>query len=172
MKSADYLIIVASVNENMKLAHAVKSELDTLGKSAEIVDIVALDLPMYSSKAEAQHGIPEPVDTVAKRMKRAKAYIIVAPEYNYSMPPSLTNFIAWVSRIGDDFRGLFNEKPILIATFSGGGGDDVLNAMRIQFTKLGAVVIPRQVLANYKQTLNTESLGKTLAQLIKFTSQF
>ena len=42
--------------------------------------------------------------------------------------------------------------------------------MRVQFTKLGAVVIPRQVLVNYKQTLNTESLNKTLVQLIKFAA--
>lgn len=170
MKSAEYLIIVASVNENMKLAHAVKSELETAGKSAEIIDIVSLDLPMYSSKAEMEDGIPESIAGIAKQMQKACAYVMVAPEYNYSIPPSLTNFIAWVSRIGDDFRGLFSEKPILIATFSGGGGDDVLNAMRVQLTKLGAVVIPRQVLVNYKQTLNKESLGKTLAQLIKFAS--
>ena len=168
MKSTDYLIIAASVNENMKLAHTLKKELDSLGKSAEIVDIIALDLPMYHSKEEMQNGIPEAVDAVAAKMHKARAYVFVAPEYNYSIPPSLGNFIAWVSRIGDNFRELFSEKPILIATFSGGGGDDVLNAMRVQFTKLGAVVIPRQVLVNYKQTLNTESLNKTLVQLIKF----
>ena len=170
MKNADYLIIAASVNENMKLAHTVKTELDTLGKSADIVDIVSLGLPMYSSVAEAEQGIPETVLALAKRMEKAKAYVMVAPEYNFSIPPSLTNLIAWVSRIGDDFRGLFGEKPVLIATFSGGGGDDVLNAMRVQFTKLGAVVIPWQLLANYAHPLSRESLDKTLAQLIRFTA--
>ena len=170
MKKVDYLIFVASINENMKLAHTISGELKSLGKSSEIIDIISLQLPMYSSKAEAEDGIPECIDAHVKLMQDAQAYIVVAPEYNYSIPPSLTNFVAWVSRVGDDFRGLFNEKTILIATFSGGGGDDVLNAMRTQFTKLGSLVIPRQILVNYKQILKTESLKKTLIQLIKFAS--
>lgn len=103
-------------------------------------------------------------------MGHAKAYIIVAPEYNFTIPPSLTNLVAWVSRVGDGFRELFSEKPILIATFSGGGGDDVLNAMRVHFTKLGAVVILGQILTNYSKPLEGDSLHKTLQQLIKFTS--
>lgn len=168
MKSPHFLIIIASVNENMKLAHTIQTELDSLNKSSEILDLIALNLPMYSSITENTDGIPDTIEAIVSKMKTAKAYIIVAPEYNYSLPPSLSNFIAWVSRVGDDFRVLFNEKPTLIATFSGGGGEDVLNAMRVQFTKLGALVIPRQVLANYKQKLNKERLIKTLSQLIKF----
>ena len=170
MKNVDYLIIVASINENMKLALTIASQLDALGKSSEIIDIISLNLPMYSSKHETEDGIPKPINAVVKQMNQAKAYIMVAPEYNYSIPPSLTNLVAWVSRIGDDFRALFNEKPILIATFSGGGGDDLLNAMRVQFTKLGAIVIPRQILTNYNHRLNIESLTKTLTQLIRFVS--
>lgn len=168
MESPNFLIIVASVNENMKLAHTIQTELDSLNKSSEILDLITLNLPMYSSITEQTDGIPDAIEAIVSKMKAAKAYIIVAPEYNYSLPPSLSNFIAWVSRVGDDFRVLFNEKPTLIATFSGGGGEDVLNAMRVQFTKLGALVIPRQVLANYKQKLNKESLIKTLSQLMKF----
>jgi len=170
MKSIDYIIIVASINENMKLAHTIKKELDLLNKNSDIIDIIKLDLPMYSSQHEIEKGIPDAIKSIVTTMSHAKAYIVVAPEYNYSIPPSLTNLVAWVSRIGDDFRALFNERPILIATFSGGGGDDVLNAMRVQFTKLGSLVIPRQVLVNYKSILRKESLVKTLHQLIKFSS--
>lgn len=125
---------------------------------------------MYTSKKEDEEGIPEVIGSLVKEMKDSKAYIFVAPEYNYSIPPTLTNFVAWVSRVGDDFRVLFSEKAILNATFSGGGGADVLNAMRVQFTKLGAMVMPREVLVNYSKPLNEESLQKTLSQLIKFSS--
>ncbi|MDF1883100.1 NAD(P)H-dependent oxidoreductase [Sulfurimonas sp. SAG-AH-194-C21] len=170
MDTVDYLIIVASVEQNMKLANSIHEQLKTLEQSSKIIDIVALDLPMYTSQREDVDGIPEVISSLVGEMKRAKAYIFVAPEYNYSIPPTLTNFVAWVSRVGDDFRVLFSEKAILNATFSGGGGADVLNAMRVQFTKLGAMVMPREVLANYAKPLNAESLEKTLSQLIKFSS--
>jgi chromate reductase, NAD(P)H dehydrogenase (quinone) len=169
MQTVDYLIIVASVEQNMKLAHSIHEHLGALEQTSKIIDIAALDLPMYTSTAEDEDGIPEVINTLVTEMKSAKAYIFVAPEYNYSIPPTLTNFVAWVSRVGDDFRVLFHEKAILNATFSGGGGADVLNAMRVQFTKLGAMVMPREVLANYAKPLNAESLEKTLSQLIKFS---
>ena len=170
MKNVDYLIIVASVNENMKLAHRIESELTALSQSSKIIDIVALELPMYTSKREEEDGIPESITTLIEEMQATKGYIFVAPEYNYSIPPTLTNFVAWSSRVGDNFRVLFTEKAVLNVTFSGGGGTDVLSAMRIQFTKLGAVVMPREVLTNYGKPLNVESLQKTLKQLIKFSS--
>jgi len=170
MESVDYLIIVASIEQNMKLAHSIQEQLGSLDQSSKIIDIVALDLPMYTSKREDEDGIPEAISSLVEEMKAAKAYIFVAPEYNYSIPPTLTNFIAWVSRVGDDFRVLFSEKAILNTTFSGGGGADVLNAMRVQFTKLGAMVMPREILVNYAKPLNAQSLQKTLSQLIKFSS--
>ncbi len=169
MKNIDYLIIVASINENMKLAHRIENELTALSQSSKVIDIVALNLPMYTSKRE-EDGIPESIVSLTEEMQATKGYIFVAPEYNYSIPPTLTNFVAWSSRVGDNFRVLFSEKAVLNATFSGGGGMDVLSAMRVQFTKLGAVVMPREVLTNYGKPLNLESLQKTLKQLIKFSS--
>lgn len=170
MESVDYLIIVASIEQNMKLANSIHEQLQSLEQKSKIINIVALDLPMYTSSREDKDGIPEVISSLVGQMKSAKAYIFVAPEYNYSMPPTLSNFVAWVSRVGDDFRVLFSEKAVLNATFSGGGGTDVLNAMRVQFTKLGAMVMPREVLVNYAKPLNAASLQKTLAQLIKFSS--
>ena len=170
MESVDYLIIVASIEQNMKLANSIQEQLTSLDQSSKIIDIVALNLPIYTSKREDEDGSPEAINTIVEEMKEAKAYIFVSPEYNYSIPPTLTNYIAWVSRVGDDFRVLFSEKAILNATFSGGGGADVLNAMRVQFTKLGAMVMPREVLTNYAKPLNAESLKKTLSQLIKFSA--
>ena len=51
---------------------------------------------------------------------KIEKWVICAPEYNGSIPPILSNFIAWLSISGDDFRNLFNGQPIAIATFSGG----------------------------------------------------
>ena len=36
--------------------------------------------------------------------------MICAPEYNGSIPPILSNFIAWLSISGADFRNFFNGQ--------------------------------------------------------------
>jgi len=162
----DYLIIVASVNENMKLAIKIQNKLKDMNKSSSILDVVKEDIEMYTSVNEQINGIPKKINNIVESMKKVKGYIIISPEYNYSIAPTLTNLIAWVSRVGDDFRELFNEKIILLGTFSGGGGTDALNAKRTQFTSLGSLVIPREILVNYKKPLNEDSLEKTLKQFI------
>lgn len=169
MKTYDYLIFVASINENMKLAKSMEETLVRLGKTSKIIDIVNERLPLYSSDIEENEGIPQRIIKSVEEMKISKGYIVIAPEYNYSIPPTLTNFIAWVSRVGSDFRVCFQEKPVLLATSSGGGGEDVLNAMRVQFTKLGSLVMPRQIRATYEKKPSQETLIKTIKQLIYFS---
>jgi chromate reductase len=93
--------------------------------------------------------------------------VICAPEYNGSIPPSLTSAIAWLSVQGDDFRTLFNGRPIAMATFSGGGGMALLHALRIQLTHLGAEVVGRQLLSNYAKPAKDDSLQDLLQRLIQ-----
>ncbi len=99
-------------------------------------------------------------------MKNAKAYIIISPEYNYNVTPVLSNFLAWVSTIGDDFRLLFTNKVVLLATASGGDGKSVLTIMRSVFTSLGAIVIPRDICVTYSNPIKPESVKKILTQFI------
>jgi NAD(P)H-dependent FMN reductase len=164
-----YLIFVSSLNENMRLALKLQEQLRLKGAKAEVINLVELALPMYDSFKEEKNGIPEKVSSIMGMMEKSEGYLFVSPEYNYSIPPVLTNFIAWVSRAGDDFRKLFNEKAILLATHSGSGGNDVLNSMRIQFSRLGALVLPRQVLTTLKIKLNEKSALKTVEQFIRLS---
>lgn len=163
-----YLIFVASLNMNMKLAKALHKQLEELGEQSEIINLVELNLPMYDSLKEERDGIPTQIELLVKKMKEAKGYVFVSPEYNYSLPPVLVNIIAWVSRVGDDFRELFSLKLIQLATHSGGGGSDVTNAMRSQFTKLGSLVMPREIITTYQIPLNEESSFKILKQFVTF----
>lgn len=164
-----YLIFVASLNENMKLANILKEQLNSLGKQSEIINLVDLNLPMYDSFKEEHDGIPTKVNELIEQMKNADGYIFVAPEYNYSLPPVLVNTVAWISRVGDDFRELFALKTIQLATHSGGGGADVINAMRVQFTKLGSIVMPREIITTYQTPLRSDSSERILKQFIDFT---
>ena len=157
-----YIILVASLNENVKLANTLQKQINQLGNESEIVNLIELDFPMYSSKKE-EEGIPLSVKELVQKLEKSEGYIVVAPEYNYSTPPVLTNAVAWVSRVDSDFRKYFKGKHILLATHSGGGGADVLRDMRRQFTKLGAEVSESEILITYSKSLDM-TISKNILQ--------
>lgn len=164
-----YLIFVSSLNENMKLANRLKHQMEENNTEIEIINLVDLELPMYDSRKEERDGIPKVIGELVDLMKKASGYVFVAPEYNYCLPPVLANFVAWVSRSGEDFREVFQMKKIQLATHSGSGGSDLMNAMRIQFTRLGATVMPREIITNFQKPLKVESSKKIVKQFIAQT---
>ena len=164
-----YIILVASLNENMKLAQTLQEQLSMLDKESKIINLVNLELPLYDSLKEEKDGIPKPIFDLMESMDKAQGYIVVSPEYNGSIPPVLSNTVAWISRASEDFRKLFNEKVILLASHSGSGGTGVTQAMRSQFMKLGSIVLSREILTTYENKLNVPSSKKIVEQFIKFT---
>ncbi|PHR69003.1 MAG: NADPH-dependent FMN reductase [Arcobacter sp.] len=165
-----YIIFVASLNENMKLAKKVEEQLKQEGKTSEIINLVELNLPMYDSLKEEKDGIPNGILDLISKMQETQGYIFVSPEYNFSLPPVLVNFIAWVSRADEDFRKVFTLKPIQLAVHAGGGGSDVSAAMRNQFTRLGALVMPREIIATYQKPIEDGSLKRILEQFIQIST--
>ena len=95
------------------------------------------------------------------------SFAFVAPEYNGSIPPTLSNAIAWLSVGTEDFRELFNGKGAAIATHSGGGGQKVLVAMRLQLSHLGVNVLGRELLTSSQRELNEDSARAVLGMLAK-----
>jgi chromate reductase len=166
-----YIIFVASLVENMKLASKIENNLKDLGKETEIINLVDLDIPMFDTFKLENDGIPEKIKELSKKMSISDGYIVVSPEYNYSIPPVLTNVIAWLSRSGDNFRELFTLKYIQLATHSGSGGTDVCNAMRTQFTKLGSIVVPREIITTYQKTVEEDSLNRILTQYLQIAKK-
>jgi chromate reductase len=167
---SNVVILAASTGKNVELANTLAATVREQGAEAEIVDVVALDLPLYSTTAEGG-GIPAAAAEISAKLRASRALIVVAPEYNGAMPPALVNVIAWISRSGDeDWRAAFNAKITAIATFSGGGGGFVLAAMRAQLSFLGANVLGRQLLANYQKPLNEDSATAVVAQLLALSA--
>jgi len=160
-------ILVSSQGKNMELAQKFLDYFNEKGEKAEIIDLVALELPLYSSITEG--SIPDKAKDLTEKLINSKALVFVAPEYNGLIPPALNNAIAWVSRTGDDWRGAFNGKSAVIATHSGGGGAHVLIAMRQQLSYIGMNVIGRQIMTNYGKELNKESMASVLDQLISLS---
>ena len=166
-KPLDVLVITASNGENLKLAQRFQTSARSLGQKADVLDLTTLGLPLFTPRAQAAQGIPTAIAPLQQLLATTPRWVICAPEYNGSIPPCLSNAIAWLSVQGDDFRGLFNGRPIAMATHSGGGGMEALISMRIQLTHLGAEVVGRQLLSNYAKPAKDDSIEDLLQRLLQ-----
>ncbi|QNI56719.1 NADPH-dependent FMN reductase family protein [Synechococcus sp. BIOS-E4-1] len=166
--SADVLVITASNGENLKLAQRFVDQTRALGSTADLLDLTTLELPLFTPRVKEQ-GMPNGIQALQQQLMAAPRWVICAPEYNGSIPPVLTNAIAWLSVQGDDFRVLFNGRPIAMASFSGGNGMELLVALRIQLTHLGAQVVGRQLLSNYAKPAKDESIADLMQRLMQMT---
>ena len=162
----DLLVITASNGENLKLAKRFIEISKELGAIPELLDFTCLDLPLYNPRVHAANGIPSLAKSLSNQMKAIPRWVICAPEYNGSIPPVFTSALAWLSVQETDFRDLFNGRPIAMATFSGGGGMELLLSMRIQLTHLGAQVVGRQLMSNNNKPAKDESIKDLLQRLI------
>lgn len=162
-------ILVASSNNNQKLAQKLQEIAQNENCETEIINLVDLRLPLYSTVEEEENGIPEIAKDLAEKILSIKAFIIVAPEYNGVMPPVLNNAMAWTSRSTKNWRDAFNEKIVALATHSGGGGAKGLQAMRIMYQHLGANILAREILTTYEKSLNEESVIAMIKSIKKLS---
>ena len=159
-----WLFCTASNGHNRTLALTLQEMAQTKGARTQLLDLVEANLPLYTPDRD-EAGAPAGLAPIQEMFRTATAFVFCAPEYNGSIPPTLTNAIAWLSTQTDDFRALFNTKPVIIATRSGGGGQKVLVAMRLQFSHLGCNVLGREILTTGKKPLNPDSAHAVLDQL-------
>jgi chromate reductase len=163
---ADLLIVTVSHGRNLQLAHRFAELAEERGLRVRLLDLSEDPLPLFTSQRFAQDGIPDAASVLRQQLATADRWLICSPEYNGSIPPVLTNAIAWLSVQGDDFRGLFNERPIAIASHSGGSGTTMLAALRLQLAHLGAHVVGRQALERGDESLASSSLDDVLRRLL------
>lgn len=162
--SPDVLVIAASNGQNLQLAERFAAAARQQGQRAEVLDLTAIDLPLFNPRAQAA-GTPPELAGLQARLAAAPRWVICAPEYNGSIPPVLTSAIAWLSVQGDDFRALFNGRPVAIASHSGGGGHTVLTALRLQLAHLGAHVVGRQLVSNSSHPAKDDSIADLVRRL-------
>ena len=172
MPTKNLLVITASNGENLKLAERFVIAGEKLNYSCTLLDLTKSenDLPIFNPRNNSKDQAPANLKSINFLMENHSHWIICAPEYNGSIPPLLTNAIAWLSVQGKDFRSLFNERPIAIASFSGGGCMELLLSMRIQLTHLGALVLGRQLASNQSKVAEDKSIDEILKQLMSLNS--
>ena len=163
--SKDLIIISASCGKNLELSQKFQEKSNKLKINSEILDLTTFDIPLFNPRNHTKENIPVEVIEIKEKLFNTEKWIICAPEYNGSIPPILSNLIAWLSVSGDDFRNLFNGQPIAIATFSGGIGLELLTSLRIQLVHLGSQVLGRQLLSSYNKPIDTETIEDIIQRL-------
>ena len=163
----DLIIISASCGKNLELSQKFQEKSNELKINSDILDLTNFDIPLFNPRIHTKENIPVEIIKIKEQLLATEKWIICAPEYNGSIPPILSNLIAWLSVSGDDFRNLFNGQPIAIATFSGGIGLELLIALRIQLVHLGSQVLGRQLSSSFSKPVDM----KTIEDIIKRLSQ-
>ncbi len=166
-ESKDLIIISASCGKNLELSEKFLEKSIELKLNSAILDLTTIDIPLFNPRIHSKDNIPLEVVHLKEKLFAAKKWVICAPEYNGSIPPILSNFIAWLSISGDDFRNLFNGQPIAIATFSGGIGLELLISLRTQLVHLGSQVLGRQLLSSYSKPIDTNTIDDIIQRLLQ-----
>ena len=163
--SKDLIIISASCGKNLELSQKFQEKSNELQINSDILDLTSLDIPLFNPRIHSKENIPVEIMNIKEQLFETEKWIICAPEYNGSIPPILSNLIAWLSVSGDDFRDLFNGQPIAIATFSGGVGLELLTSLRIQLVHLGSQVLGRQLLSSFSKPVDIETIEDIIQRL-------
>ncbi|MEC9120495.1 MAG: NAD(P)H-dependent oxidoreductase [Candidatus Thermoplasmatota archaeon] len=164
---AKFLMITATSGTNLELAERFANVAKDKGHEADIVDLAEMDLPMFTVARSSDPEQSPDVSKLTQQMIAADAWIVFAPEYNGSFPPTLNNAIAWLSRDWQNFRKMCTGTPVGLATHSGGGGAHVIMAMRSMFSFLGADVMGRALTSGRNKEANPETIDAMLDNLAR-----
>jgi len=158
------LIISATSFSNHDLSIDIKSILEKHSSDCEVLNLETYDLPLFEAKTYESYksSIKDSIDEIINKFINSKGLIFCAPEYNGSIPPIVTNFIAWISVTTDYWRDGFKDKFGLIASSSGGEAVKYNIAMKNQLEHLGVVVLPRTINVSSNKPFNNNSAEKIL----------
>ncbi len=139
------LILGASMRQqsiNNELAGIIGSKIAGHGHTVESRTMRDIDSPTYDADVENESGMAAGAARFTAALKASDAFVIVSPEYNFSIPGGLKNAIDWASRGADQ---PFMKRPSFLASASPGliGGNRGLWALRVPLEALGSPVYPR-----------------------------
>lgn len=134
------LVISGSSREESNtsiLSNYVEGILKTSKFNVSKVDLVNFKLPFLENEKVFEN---ENVQMLHKLLNEADGFIVCSPEYHSGMTGALKNMFDLTD------SELFEDKPTLILSVSGGGkgGVNALNSMRLTLRSLSALVLPEQ----------------------------
>ena len=162
------IILTATKNSNYSLGKKLSELINQKEYQVILNSFEDFNLPLFSAsdyeKLKQKHL--NDIKNITDLLVKADGVIICAPEYNGSIPPIVTNAIAWISVTTEYWRDAFVNKIGLIATSSGGPAIKYNIAMKNQLEHLGMVVIPRMINTSSRNPLKAETASKILKQFI------
>ena len=124
--------------QGIRLAEFLVREFARRGDRPELIDAKAIGLPLLDRmyKEYPRGGAPAALETLARKIRAADAFIFVTGEYNWSVQPGLKN-------LTDHFLEEWAWRPAGIASYSAGrlGGVRAALAWRGILSEMGMVVI-------------------------------
>ena len=161
------LIVSATPFSNFDLSEQIKVYLEKKSDlSCQIISLEDLNLPLFTPSLEVkikeQNNFPKEITEIKSMRVSADATIWCSPEYNGGVSPIITNTIAWVSRIGDDWKEGFDGKKTLICSSSGGNGNNFVKGFSIQLSYLGANILEKSLIKTKKNGIKTEEFTEVL----------
>lgn len=133
---------------SVKLAALAAKELALAGGDVTLISLADYPLPLYDGDLEDDKGVPENATKLAKLIAAHQGVFIATPEYNNSVPPLLTNTIAWISRIKSGGEIKYRNRIYGIGGTSDGyigGARALIDLRKIVLSGLGAILIPNKV---------------------------
>ena len=135
----------------IRLADYLINGFQQLGHGAELIDAMAINLPMLDQRySDYRPGeAPESMATLAARLIAADAFVFVAGEYNRGVQPGLKNLV-------DHYLKEFDRRPAGIASYSAGryAGVNSHANWTVTLNAMGMTVIPER--------LSVGQIGQTL----------
>jgi len=137
---------------SVRLRDAAARVAQTLGAQTTMLDLRALQLPLYDGDLEAAHGVPDAARQLRDAIAAHDALLLVTPEYNGFPTPLVINAFDWLSRLpaGEGAPSgviVTANKPTALLSISPGaiGGLRAMNYLR-QYLQMsfGMLVVPRQ----------------------------
>lgn len=124
--------------QGIRLADYCVRQLAARGADVELIDAQALGLPMLDRmyKEYPEGEAPEALETLARKIRAADAFLFVVGEYNWNVQPGLKN-------LTDHFLEEWFWRPAAIASYSAGrfGGVRAALAWRDILGEMGMVVV-------------------------------
>ena len=161
-----------SDRQGIRLAAYLMAALAGRGARPELIDAKALDLPMLDRMyKEYPEGTAPPVlETLARKIRAADAFVFVTGEYNWGVQPGLKN-------LTDHFLEEWFWRPAAITSYSAGRLSGVRSALSWHgiLSEMGMVVVSSSLaVGNIGQALSpaAEPTGEGGAALARAFPRF
>ncbi|KRS15158.1 NADPH-dependent FMN reductase [Roseovarius indicus] len=140
-KDLIFAVISGSLRKESYSTKVAQSLADLVPEGVAVEHLSIDDIPFYNEDLKSGDTSPDPVRTLAAKIKEADGVVICSPEYNRGTSGVLKNTIDWMSK---EPNSPFSGKPTLIITQSpsGTGGLCAQYDLRKMLSVINTEIVP------------------------------